>query len=67
MKTVAALLLALALGSAHGEEKKAEEKKPPAKSEKNNAQKAEASTTKWAKDKKIWYSKPKGSESDAKK
>jgi hypothetical protein len=67
MKTIAAVVLCLALGAAHAEEKKAEEKKKaPAKSDKNNAQKAEASTTKWAKDNKIWYSKPKA-EGDAKK
>jgi hypothetical protein len=68
MKTTVALVLALAFGAAQAQEKKAEEKKKtPAKSEKNNAQKTEASTTKWAKDNKIWYSKPKASEGDAKK
>jgi hypothetical protein len=60
MKNIIALVVLLALGTAHAaDEKKTEAKKdtkpkPAAKSDKNAAQKAEASVGKWARENHIW-------------
>ena len=68
MKTTASLLLALlfAAASANADEPKpdakksenAQKKEKTGKAEKNAAQKAEASVTKWANDNKIWITHP---------
>jgi len=64
MRTILALLLALATAPGFADDaKKAEKKtekkaKPAAKSDKNAAQKAEASVGKWMNDNKIWVTHP---------
>jgi hypothetical protein len=64
MRTILALLLAFASAlsfadDAKKSDKKTEKKaKPAAKSDKNAAQKAEASIGKWANDNKIWITHP---------
>jgi hypothetical protein len=59
MKNIIALVVLLALGTAHAADEKTEAKKdakpkPAAKSDKNAAQKAEASVGKWARENHIW-------------
>jgi hypothetical protein len=64
MRTIIALLLVLTVvpgfaDDAKKSDKKTEKKaKPAAKSDKNAAQKAEASIGKWANDNKIWITHP---------
>jgi hypothetical protein len=60
MKTRASFLLALALavGSVHAADDKKTKPKPPAKSDKNTAQKAESSVTDWADKNNIWKRSP---------
>jgi len=55
MKKLLAVMLAFGVSIAYAEDKKKPTKaKPAAKSEKNAAQKAEASIGQWAHDNKIW-------------
>lgn len=57
MKKILIVALALGLSSAYADDKKTEKKakaKPASKSDRNAAQKAEASVGQWAHENKIW-------------
>ncbi|HEY5899179.1 MAG TPA: hypothetical protein VIV54_16550 [Burkholderiales bacterium] len=60
MKTRASFLLALALavGCVHAADDQKTKQKPPAKSDKNAAQKAESSITDWADKNNLWKRSP---------